>query len=430
MEIKSLLIDYKTIIKPNMNILGRLFSKIDMIHEKMDCDINEKLEYGLIIVVRKDIYNLLEKLPYGKGRIEYLDTQNFVDAILSYMYIIYAKKRKLCQITELKMFEGGNVFRKYFDEILRCLTYYIPNDVCLFLDFSPDEVDLLNKMRPYIDLGFKNPYAKDVSHCSIFSNKRCEKGCSQRIFIFKNNDMMDDSPLEIDRENIKIFLGQYRNGKKYCSFKGIFSSKAMRYLREMSQMGSTVNKNNSVSQKEIAGLFKVLSIDKEVHVLDVDRKTVVQGEEEGVEMHSGLYSFHSHPREAYQRYGAVFGYPSGQDFMGFLVAVLNSNTVFHAVITVEGIYVLSLSEFFIENMCSVCKNMDKVEKFVLKEYMNMGKKKEILYSSVEEYLNKINGIKYDGENPLFIVQFMGWNDGKEFDVIFKKIDSNCISCMT
>ena len=423
MEIQSLLIDYKKIIKPNIQILGQLFSKIDMIHEKINCDIKENFEYGLILVVRKDVYTILEKLPYGKDRVEYLNNQNFVDAILSYMYIVYAKKKNLCEITELKMFGNSDKFQQYLEEILRCLTYYIPNNVYLFIDFPSNGNELSSKMKPYIDLGFKNPCVKNVSHCSIFDNETCRKDCSDRIFIFKKNNISEDSNFEINEESIKIFLSQYKNDKKYCVFKGIFSHKAMRYLREISQVGSTVNENETISQKEIGGLLKVSSISGGVHVMDVDRRTITHGEEEGVEIYSGLYSFHSHPREAYQRYRAIFGYPSGQDFVGFLFSVLNNNTIFHAVITMEGIYVLSLNEFW-------TKNMDKIEKFVLKEYMNMTKKKEILYHSVEEYLSKINSIKYDMKEPLFLVQFIGWEEVNEFEVFYSKIGSNCTSCTT
>ena len=47
-----------------------------------------------------------------------------------------------------------------------------------------------------------------------------------------------------------------------------------------------------------------------VHYLDVDKKSIIHGKEEGVKVAKGLYNFHSHPIEAYERNNVKFAWPS------------------------------------------------------------------------------------------------------------------------
>ena len=63
----------------------------------------------------------------------------------------------------------------------------------------------------------------------------------------------------------------------------------------------------------------------------------------------GMYNFHSHPREAYETANVKFGWPSAQDYVGFLMAFLEDGTVMHLVTTIEGMYIMSMSEYCLEN---------------------------------------------------------------------------------
>ena len=57
-----------------------------------------------------------------------------------------------------------------------------------------------------------------------------------------------------------------------------------------------------------------------------------------------MYNFHSHPRNAYKKYNVKLGWPSGQDYIGFLLASIEDGTIFHMVITIEGIYIITLTK--------------------------------------------------------------------------------------
>ena len=65
--------------------------------------------------------------------------------------------------------------------------------------------------------------------------------------------------------------------------------------------------------------------------------SLISGIEEEVDAVLNRYNFHTHPREAYIRNNVVKGWPSAQDYLGFID--LDGNTIFHSVITLEGVYI-------------------------------------------------------------------------------------------
>ena len=86
-----------------------------------------------------------------------------------------------------------------------------------------------------------------------------------------------------------------------------------------------------------------------INVLDINQDKMIEGEEQGVPIVEALYNFHSHPKEAYITNKVNKAWPSAQDYIGFLLAVLEDNTILHIVVSIEGIYIISLSKYYAGN---------------------------------------------------------------------------------
>jgi hypothetical protein len=188
-------------------------------------------------------------------------------------------------------------------------------------------------------------------------------------------------------------------------------------------MGSTINRNGIITQKEIAGRFVIGKIsDDLIHYLDVDKDSIIHGEEEGVKVAKGLYNFHSHPVEAYERNNVKFAWPSAQDYLGFLSSTVTYNTILHIVASVEGFYIISLHSDCVRNKEKIDKKMIE---FIMKNYSLQYKKNQGY--TPEVYIKYINSIHY-GKYSVFFVQYFNWYNAKtSFMVSYHKTGINCFS---
>jgi hypothetical protein len=148
--------------------------------------------------------------------------------------------------------------------------------------------------------------------------------------------------------------------------------------------------------------------------LSPDPHSVEIGEEENVDAVWSRYNFHTHPKKAYENQGVVRGWPSSQDFVGFLL--LDNETIFHTVVTLEGIYVISLSPDWKGKL----KDINK--KYILKHY-DINHKRLITF---DKYIEEINSKKYKG-GQLFVVKYLSWEKtGDIFPIYFAKTKDKCI----
>ena len=390
-----LLIDFENIVKPNLNILYSLENHIKPIP-------NTRFTLGLVLIISEEQFNIINSIPKGNGRVEYLNKKQFIDSIFGYVYLNYNKKKKICEIIG----KVDNILPQVLESVLKS----IPNNVTLWIGISLDSPQLNFLIHKYIESGFHDPYICNSSPLG-FKFKRYGLCMLRQNNIINNNFAVND---------VKYVLSQFSLNKD-CNLHLKLSDKTIEYLSKVSKIGSTINSNGIITQKEIAGQLLVGTIDNDlIHYLDVDRESIVHGDEEGVKIIGGLYNFHSHPQEAYDRHNVKIGWPSSQDYLGFLGSTIKNDTILHIVSTLEGIYVISLSEYWSTNRKKID---DNIFNFILTNY-DLDDKKD---QSVFWYVEKVNNIKYHNF-PLFLVQFFTWyNSNKVFSIPYNKDGLNCFA---
>lgn len=393
----SILIDVENIIKPRR--LSLLKSRIQPIPDT-------KYSLGIVLSIKQNEYQTLEGIPKGDKRVEYINSPQFVDSITGHAYLNYDKKRKVCEIMGVEG-PNPNILKQVIENVLSS----IPNDVILWIGILLNDPNLIVLIKDCISVGFHEPYICKISPLGTNFNNYV-------LCMLRENDIVNNNA----ENDIKYVLNQFiSNHKNCCTINVRLSNNAVEYLSSVSKMGSTINENGVITQKELAGKLIVGNIDNDlIYNLDVDRKSIVIGEEEGVEIIGGIYNFHSHPREAYDRHNVKFGWPSAQDYVGFLGSSFKYDTILHIVVSLEGIYIISLTEYWLNNKEKMEKN---IVSFILDTYdMDEHKNKTISW-----YLHTINNISYKNF-PLFLLQFFSWYEANtSFVVPFRRNNINCFA---
>ena len=390
----SILIDFDNIIRSNhLSLLENRISPIP----------TTKHSLGLVLVITKKQYNSLQLICKGYGRVKYMNSEYFVDSISGYAYLIYDKKKRVCEIMNLE----GSVLPLVMQSILGS----IPNDVTLWIGTLLDDSHL-ELIKDYISVGFNYPYISKTSPLGFSFSKYA-------ICMLRGNDIIDDNNATND---VKYVLTQFLAKKKgYCMLSARLSNNAIKYLRHASKLGSTLNNNGEITQKEIAGrLIAGIIEDDLTFQLDVDRDSIIRGDEEGVDIIDGLYNFHSHPQEAYDRHGVKLGWPSAQDYVGFMGSAIVYDTILHIVVCLEGFYVIFMSDYWVNKKELLGRDINS---FILEKYDLCSEKKQ----PINWYVRKINNVTYKGF-PLFTVQFISWdNPMVQFTAPYFRNGVNCFS---
>ena len=391
----SLLIDFNKIIKPN---------KLDLLESRISKPPETKFMIGLVLVISEKQYDVLKSLPKGDKRVQYINSYEFVNSISDHSYIIYDEKRKICEIMEAE--------RTLLLKVIENTLFNIPNDVTLCVRINLDSPSRNKLIKKYTDAGFKEPYISKTSPIGFnFQNFG--------LCLFRENNIVNNQAAN----DVKYVLDQLPNKKNsLCSLKARLSNDAIKYLQQISKMGSTLNRSGIITQKEVAGRIVTGKItDDLTYYLEIDKSSIVYGEEEGVKIIGGLYNFHSHPAEAYDRNSVKFAWPSAQDYLGFMSSSIEYNTILHIVATLEGFYVISLHSEFPEK-----KEMNKeMISFILKKYALGYKKSE--GHTPELYINYVNRIQYEG-HPIFLVQYINWSNSQSFFIVpYYRTGVNCFA---
>jgi|TARA_B100000902_G_C27276019_1_gene898901 hypothetical protein len=331
------------------------------------------------------------------------------------IYVEYNNNSKICEILTV------DFNKEIFPKFLQWISENIPTDsiIVACLPFECNQ-DLSQLLLSYIDYGFHNPYIATKSPLGRILN-------NYHVCLIK----YINSDKNISAYNDVIYtLEQFCSEDKFCTAKMKLTQSAVNKLAKLpvSEITKTKNSDNTISQKEVAGNLYIEQInDDTVNIVGVDDDTLFLGSEQGVKIAVGLYNFHSHPEQAYRDNKVKLAWPSEQDYIGYLLAIYEDNTIFHLVVAIEGVWIITLSKYWAPKRSSWNqKDIEKICKFI-----DAGDTYSVVWEkesdTVKWYLNRVNGIKYQG-HPLFKVYFKSWEDAtQEFEVYYTKNNCNCFT---
>ena len=390
----SLLIDFDKIVKgKNLNVLEEKIAPVPMSNEQL----------GLVLNVPLTTKETLNKIPKGDARVAYINTKDFVDSIKGFAYIVYSRKKKVCEIMGIR----GMLLTNILDITLAS----IPNDTTLWIgiDIRDPSFDII--VKDYISSGFRDPYICKVSPLGY--NFADHGLCMMKI---------NDKDSYNAKKDVEYVLSQFLNNRTgNCEVTVRFDKNTCEYLQKLTQMGSTENGNGTITQKELAGTFRVDKIEDDLtYILVIDRSSTITGKEEGVPIAKGLYNFHTHPREAYENHNTNIGWPSAQDYVGFIASIIAYKTILHVVVSIEGLYVIALTNEWLNG--KVVLDMG-FKNFILGNY-NLCNQKD---KGIDWYVKKVNSIGFKGY-PVFHLTFLPWDKcTQKMKIPYAKNNNNCFS---
>jgi hypothetical protein len=150
-----------------------------------------------------------------------------------------------------------------------------------------------------------------------------------------------------------------------------------------------------------------------IYELKIDRNSLQYGSTENVSNAVPyLYTFHSHPYQAYRRHKTVFGFPSASDYVAMYM-LHKLGAIIHFVASLEGLYIIHV------NLESPLLATPK------KEVINHIKKNyNIKKNSVKDLKINIEKINQQG---LFVLDLIPWETkNKKIKVFFNKTNDNCV----
>jgi len=315
--------------------------------------------------------------------------------------LVKCNKKKICQI---------NITCSTPDvkKVVRSLNNSLPSNVWLWVTIPLTQDSFMSCLQNFANAGFSGPYIVDRTPFE-------EKIEHSLALTRQNKGQLHTNPTRT-LLNAMYILQQYR--KNGCSLYARFNSKAISFLRETSMKGHTANGDHTITQKELGGNLYVENVQKSGHryvfVIGVDEDHVEPGIEEEVTISPTRYNFHSHPKEAYVRHSVKHAWPSLTDYFGYLK--LGTSTIFHCVATLEGIYIMSFGQYWVDKL-------EKVSKKFIEEHYDIDHKENI---TPFQYVKHVNNIKYEN-HPIFIVRFLPWNKAAKtiFSVRYAKQGFNC-----
>lgn len=377
----GLLIDRKVLIKHKLDILLNIAGSAP----------RTKDDIGIIFLIPKKQYDLLYTLKTKNDKISYITSDYFLDSIYGSYFIIYCEKKKICELRE------HVTNPNHLNDIVKSLIFYLPKDITIWAGVVPTK-----KSNVYIKSGFDNPH---ICNKSILGHKFRSSGIA-----FSKPNHEDKIVDEMTVHN-KLQYALKEQGD-LCNIYARFTKSAISYLQH-------INRPKGYKEKELSGALTVRKVvkhdNKIIFELSPDPSSLKTGDNEEVDAVWSRYNFHTHPKSAYENHGVETGWPSSQDYVGFLS--LDNETIFHTVVTLEGIYIISLSPEW-------DGNLDDIDTDYIINHYHIDHNTDI---SFDDYVKIINDKKYEGVQ-LFEVKYLPWNKSHYiFPVYFAKTNDKCLA---
>jgi len=357
---------------------------------------------GLLLVLENDIVENLAELKPGQDRVNYIETDQFIENIIQHYYVMYNPKRAICII--------GSDCENYLPKILTALFTGLPAETLIWVSIDLESKNFTTILDTFVSNGFNSPYVTTLS--PMYGD------ISPSAALIRQNIPSDPDTSEATLNSVLYAIEQYKSDDQSCYLYAKLSPRAIGFLQEASKLGVVVEKDGSKSQKELTGELYVKDVlrqdDKFVYLIDIDKSSVESGDEENVDVSATRYNFHSHPHEAYVRHSVDKAWPSVTDFLGY--HRLGASTIFHCVATIEGAYVMSFSPYW-------GSRLNKVNRKFIDKNFEIDHKEPY---TPEQFVHKINNILYKG-HPIFELRYFSWDKADTiFKVFFPQTGSSCL----
>lgn len=235
--------------------------------------------------------------------------------------------------------------------------------------------------------------------------------------------------LNLVKFTIRNYIYIHTVGDSNCQMWITLDNDTIKYLQNYTKKYKFKLKEKT-EQREISGKFLCYPIGDKSIVLKIDEITTDLGNKEEVGYFDTIASFHTHPFEAYERYNICLAYPSVDDYATFLYIYANGYGSFHIVSTVEGIYVITISDLLLSaSRETILKEFDDYEKSIKQNYgvvypscapSRDAIKKDKL-TEVMTYVDTIN------KKPYFNLKFVEWGKAhKPINITYGNINNNCL----
>jgi hypothetical protein len=392
---------------------------------------------------------------------------------LGHCYVSWDKNSNICGIFDVclhnKFISKGGIGTIFMNIIMDSILINFPNNTIIWAGVDIRNQNFTKVISLYAKVGFEKPF---VAFKDPFGNDYSKSLVHGFVSLQRENDYVD--PTDIDRkgtiDETLYMLQQYAKVTKrgdinlssinevkkgidsdtkfkkagtFCTIQAKFDIPFANWLSKLPMAASTLNQNGTVTQKEVGGAFwldtPVIGSDG-LYMWNIywyKEKGINATREESVDMVIGRYNFHTHPREAYINHKVFIGFPSGQDYYAFLTATIKDSTVFHCVITLEGVYVISLLPFWANNMSELSQLItnggDELYQhvkyqFEIPKVIPPGQK---AIQAARNYPSIIRKMElFTGKPPVYNSEFLSWGDiksGKAINVAYPVIYSQCFA---
>lgn len=412
----------------------------------------EHVKRGLVLILPYEIVQFYTSNQDPRVFFESFESgMPFADS-LGHCWMVWDKQRNICQLIQICMHKqfDNNLENVFIGAIVDFLAIHLPNNATLWTTIDIRSASFSYLASIYAVNGFQNPY---ITQVDPHGNRLEPSNPYGSIALSRTNDYIDPENIkpELIHNDIFYLLTQYvkvnsinitspslevvkavenganiyteRGKKNFCTIQMKFKPSYARWLSKLPMNASTLNIDGTVTQKEVAGAFWLDNPERQsdgtfIWEISVDGSKGLSAihEERAIVVH-GRYNFHTHPRSAYEKYRYLVSHPSGMDYNGYLHEAVQRNTIFHCVITLEGVYIISLNGYW-------CTRIDELKQkyivggndlvhYILKnfELPTIVPQGLTIVQASKEYCNNINKMAlFENEMPVYHCDYLSWDE--------------------
>ncbi len=186
--------------------------------------------------------------------------------------------------------------------------------------------------------------------------------------------------------------------------------------------------------KEFFGRLHINPTDDGHLMLIYDESKVVTGSKDGIDGFEDKATYHTHPYPTYLEFDAKYAWPSVTDYKSIADTIVHGIGVFHIVVTVEGIYVVSLNDEWYDKLDTLKKMVDhsdkKYEIYIRNldvEYPYLKQNKKTVTPHIKspyDFCKHANKVKLD-KYPVLHTQYIPWTQEMKFKIKSPVIGRSC-----